>query len=85
MIEARVCGIPCLIEASYTKVEGSYSFHAASDYDYHGYEECEWTVCDRRGRPAPWLERKMDAQDRNDIEVLVIEHFRRKARECDEY
>lgn len=36
-------------------VEGTYSWNAPSDIDYHGYAECEWALCvegiDDKGQP----------------------------------
>jgi hypothetical protein len=75
-IESRVAGIPCIIGVTYFDgVDGSYDYNAASDMDYHGYVECEFTVCDRRGRPAPWLERKMTGQDESRIEAAIAKYF----------
>ena len=77
IIDSRVCGIPCQIGVvSYLNVPGSYSHNAASDVDYYGYSECEFDVLDRRGRHAPWLERKLDGRDREQIECEIGEHFR---------
>jgi hypothetical protein len=74
--ESNVAGIPCIIGVmNYTKVRGSFSRNAASDMDYYGYCESEWEVCDRRGRPAPWLERKLDNTMRDRIEQEVIDYF----------
>lgn len=71
-IESTVAGIPCLIEITYfTKVEGSFRCSAPSDMDYYGYVESEWNVCDRRGRAAPWLERKLTNDDRSRIEAEI--------------
>lgn len=75
-IEHRVAGIPCLIGViDYTSVKGSYSYHADSDLDYHGYTESEWEILDRRGRPAPWLQRKLDAKEEDAINVAISEHM----------
>lgn len=71
-IEHRVAGIPCLIGVThYESVRGSYSYNAPSDYDYYGYTESEWEILDRRGRPAPWLERKATAEDNASIEEAI--------------
>jgi len=71
-IETRVAGIPCVVGVtSFTRVRGSSSRNAASDLDYHGYSESEWVVCDRRGRPAPWLERKLTESESNRIESEI--------------
>lgn len=75
-IESRVAGIPCIIGVTYfDSVEGSYSYHAASDWDYHGYTECEFEVCDRRGRKAPWLERKLSDEDTSRIEREIAKYL----------
>jgi hypothetical protein len=75
-IESYVAGIPCIIGVvDYTCVKGSYSHHAASDWDYHGYTESEWEVCDRRGRPAPWLARKLTDKIEREIEKEIAEYF----------
>ena len=75
-IETRVAGIPCIIGVTeYECVKGSYSYHAASDWDYYGYTECEFDVLDRRGRKAAWLERKLSDKDCNRIEIEITFHF----------
>jgi hypothetical protein len=65
--ESRVCGIPCIIEAEVSGSSANYG--DASDHDCWGYTEIEsWKVLDRNGRPAPWLERKLNAKEINRIE-----------------
>ena len=41
--------------------------------DFYGYSEVDFTVCDRRGRPAPWLERKMSDKDTQRIKEEILE------------
>lgn len=73
-IESRVAGIPCIIGVTeYSSVAGN--SRADSDWDYYGYTEAEFTVCDRRGRPAPWLERKLTGKDESRIESEIAEYF----------
>jgi len=75
-IEHRVAGIPCLIGVTdFTSVSGSYAYNAQSDLDYHGYTECDYRVLDRRGRVAPWLERKLDKSAQADIEELICDRL----------
>jgi hypothetical protein len=75
-IATTVAGIPAIIAVlDYTHVCGSFSPRAASDMDYFGYLEMDWQVCDRRGRPAPWLERKLDQHERDRIDQEVIDHM----------
>jgi hypothetical protein len=74
--ETRVAGIPCVIGVvDYISVAGSYSQNAASDWDYHGYSESEWEVCDRRGRPAPWLAKKLTSKDESRIEQEISQYM----------
>ena len=71
-IEHRVAGIPCLIGVThYECVRGSYSYNADSDMDFYGYIEAEWDILDRRGRKAPWLERKATSKDIDSIEEAI--------------
>lgn len=71
-IEIRVAGIPGIARttcASYTKPNRS----ADSDWDFYGGWELCWEICDRRGRPAPWLERKASKSDLDEIEGQLID------------
>jgi hypothetical protein len=73
IIETRIAGIPCLVEADVYGSKGSYSYNAPSDWDYYGYVEIgELTVMDRRGRPAPWLERKLTNKEIERIESELM-------------
>lgn len=47
--------------------------------DCYGYTDSEWTVCDRRGRPAPWLDRKLTADDKARIEQEIEEFMQEDA------
>ena len=74
-IESRVAGIPCIICVThFESVSGNSS--ADSDWDYHGYTESKFEVCDRRGRPAPWLSRKMTSADESRIESEIAEYIK---------
>lgn len=73
-IETRIAGIPCLVEADVYIQRGSYSRRASSDWDYSGWVEVgEFKVMDRRGRPAPWLERKLTDKEIARIECELVE------------
>lgn len=64
VIEANICGIPCLAAViNFTSVKGSFSHNAPSDVDYYGYEEIDYVILDRRGYRARWLERKIENDD----------------------
>lgn len=49
--------------------------------DCYGYTEVEFEVLDRRGYPAPWLERKLNSGDKNAIEQEIID-AKENDREC---
>ena len=73
-IETTVAGIPCIIGVSqYSSVAGN--SRADSDWDYYGYTESEWEVCDRRGRPAPWLAKKLTSKIEAAIEAEIDGYF----------
>lgn len=73
--DTHIQGIPCqVLVTSYDNVKGSYSYNAPSDLDYHGYTDMEYEILDRRGYPAPWLERKMTQKDRDRIEQEIIDN-----------
>lgn len=73
MLEASIQGIPCLIEVdTCTVVKGSFSYNAPSDLDYEGYNTIEFTVYDRKGYIANWLEKKMTEDDISNIEEKIL-------------
>ena len=73
-IESCVAGIPCIIGVvGYIAVAGD--SRADSDFDYHGYSESQWDVCDHRGRTAPWLEAKLTRADQSRIDSEIDRHF----------
>ncbi len=73
-IETRVAGIPCIVGVTHFESVAGDS-RADSDWDYYGYTESEWEVCDRRGRPAPWLAKKLSSSDESRIEEEIAEYF----------
>lgn len=68
-MDTRIAGIPCQVE-----VTSFYKYRAATLWGHpDGWapsepEEISFRVLDRRGRVAPWLEAKLDDQDRRRIE-----------------
>ena len=73
-IETTVAGIPCIIGVTeYSSVAGD--SRADSDWDYYGYTECDWQVLDRRGRPAPWLAKKLTSKIEAAIEAEIDGYF----------
>ena len=72
IIESTVSGIPCLIQIDRCVVQQPLGRMADSDLDCYGYTEIEFTVLDRNGRPAPWLERKLTANETCRIETEIL-------------
>jgi hypothetical protein len=69
-ISTRVAGIPCIARVTHFYRQRPWRGCAStcpSDMDWYGYTECEFDILDRRGRPAPWLERKATDADRERI------------------
>ena len=62
LMETRIAGIPCTVRIDYVSVTPP-DPRGDSDWDYYGYAQFDYTVCDRRGRPAPWLSKKMTRAD----------------------
>lgn len=73
-MKTHIDGIPCTV--AYT-VRGKYvpaKIHAPPEFCHEAeYPEVEFTVCDRNGRPAPWLEKKMSYADQQRIEAEILE------------
>ncbi len=74
MIEARISGIPCLIDVTSFFVQKPLGPYCDSDLDCYGYSEIEFTVCDVKGRPALWLDKKMTEKEKEEIENLILEN-----------
>jgi hypothetical protein len=51
------------------------SSRACNPDDYYGYVDIEWTVCDQRGRSAPWLAKKLTDDDSSRIASEIIKHM----------
>jgi|ERR1035437_6923737 hypothetical protein len=70
-LEASIQGIPCLIEVDTCNVVKGNS-RADNPNDYYGYADIEFTVYDRKGYRAVWLEKKMTDEDREAIEEKIL-------------
>lgn len=77
IISARIAGIPCKIDiVRFEHKAPNYSYSAETDLDFYGYTIIDYRVLDRRGRPAPWLERKLDERERDALELHITEVIR---------
>ena len=75
-IESRVCGIPCQLRVDSCVIQKPQGRRASSDWDCAGYEDIEFTVLDRRGREAPWLQNKMTDDDIEKAESEILQKIR---------
>lgn len=74
-MESRIAGIPCQVRVGHVYVtKGNFSPCAETPEEYYGVREVEFDVCDRHGRPAPWLSKKMTDDDRSRIETEILEN-----------
>ena len=60
-IETRIAGIPCII--------------GVTEYDNDSSISLDYVVCDRRGRPAPWLARKLTTKTMAAVDQTVIAYY----------
>lgn len=72
-METRIAGIPCKVRVTHCFVQKPLGPRCDSDLDCYGYTDIEFDVLDRKGYPAPWLEKKMSDDDRVRIEELVLQ------------
>ena len=77
---STVAGIPCIVHID-EYIVGSYSYHAASDIDYHG--TVSFSILDRKGYHAEWLTKKMTPRDESRIYVEIDEFYRDLKDSCE--
>lgn len=74
-ISTTIAGIPGVVRvthAHYTQPDPS---SWTSDWDYHGGWELDWEILDRRGRPAPWLQRKCTEAELQRLEEVIVQQL----------
>ena len=73
-VPVSVKGIPALAHVThFVRVPAAANPRLApSDLDAWGYTDMEYALYDRKGYSAEWLERKMDENDRDNIEAEII-------------
>lgn len=69
---SHVSGIPCGILIGEVNVQKAQPWNDASDLDFYGCKEVEFTVLDNSGYEAPWLARKITAADTLRIELFIL-------------
>jgi hypothetical protein len=75
-IDVRVCGIPAIARVlHYRPYEPAYRRGHPDNWEPASPPEIDFEILDRRGRPAPWLERKLTDAERERIERELIEYL----------
>ena len=69
--DTHIQGIPCGIVITYYHKQNPLGPRADSDIDCYGYTDAEYTVLDREGYPALWLDRKIKDEDNTRILALI--------------
>lgn len=67
----RVAGIPCQVYVTWYQAGTNYLIHSAS-LEPNDPEEFEFSLLDRKGYPAQWLERKLTEDD----EIRILEEYK---------
>lgn len=83
MVAVRVAGIPCFVDVQSYHHQPALGYWAESREDAEGYTDCEYRICDRRGRVAEWLERKATDADHREILEAIEQHYEDEAREAE--
>jgi len=74
IVEINVCGIPAIADVVHYRPGDPGYIDGPPELCYPPEPtELEWRLLDRRGRPAPWLERKLTERERERIERELIE------------
>ena len=77
-IYTKVCGIPCMAELTWFATnERGHWIGRGCPYDV----EMEFRILDSRGKPAPWLEKKLTENDK----IRIEEEFIRAINQPPEY
>lgn len=72
LYQVRILGIPATVEVNSVDYKPADPYCTDSDIDFYGYCEIDMTICDRNGRPAPWLENKMKPSDHEAVKEQVM-------------
>ena len=71
-MQTRISGIPARIEVTSFTPWRPARLYGHPDSWAPAEGEIEWSVLDRHGRPAPWLEKKLTPAERRRIEGELI-------------
>jgi len=75
-VQTHVRGMPCTAVAIHVHIHPADPKTDISDWDYHGYDEVEFALYDRKGYRARWLEASMTDIDKNRIEKDLLDAWK---------
>ena len=79
-VEVTVQGIPALALIEHYRPGEPAKIHGPPETCHPGAdEECDWTLWDKRGYAAPWLEKLADERD---VEEQVLDAIHQRQREA---
>lgn len=80
-LEVRILGIPAIARVTYFQPRVPARRHGHPDtWEPAIEEELEFELLDRRGRPAPWLERKLTPPLRSLLREHILREIKRLER-----
>jgi hypothetical protein len=75
-IETRVAGIPCVVRVTYFAPADIGCIGGEADFwSPPSTPDMEYYILDRRGRPAPWLGKKLNQREQARLEDEISEAF----------
>jgi len=77
--DTHIVGIPCQVLVSYYEPYVCGRRGHIDNWEEDTPEYLEFDVLDRRGRPAPWIERKMSADDYSKVHKEALDNMRAEA------
>jgi len=76
-IDTRIAGIPCIVEVTYYEpVIPGRRWGRIDDWEPDTGGDLDYVICDRRGREAPWLARKLTDSDADKLEIEILQHIK---------
>jgi hypothetical protein len=76
-IDTRVAGIPCIVDVTYYEpITPGRRWGHIDNWTPDEGGELEYTICDRRGRTAPWLTRKVTDRDTDRLKTEIWKHIK---------